>query len=58
MIILLAESALIGLTMVAKSLISGIDVPIAFDIYKALTIYFQQLMGFKYNFLKTQIVWI
>ena len=25
------------------------------DIYKRLTIYFQQFMGFRYNFLKTQI---
>lgn len=52
MIILFAVSALTGLAMVAKSLITGTFVPVIFDICKPLTIYFQQFMSFRYNFLK------
>ena len=52
MIILFAVSALTGLAMFAKSLLIGTNVPKIFDICKALTIYFQQIMSFGYIFAK------
>lgn len=45
-------SALTGLAIVAKSLVICTNAPIIFDICTRLTIYFQQFMGFRYNFLK------
>ena len=45
-------SALTGLAIIAKSLVICTNAPIIFDICTRLTIYFQQFMGFRYNFLK------